>query len=236
MSHHSTIYLIPTSIGSLNPDTFLPDFYQQKLKTIKFYIVENAKNARAFLKLVHPDIVFQGITIEEIPRLVDNGVCKEMLQPVLNGNEMGILSDAGMPCIADPGKDFVKVAHSMGVKIVPVPGPSSIFMALAASGLNGQQFTFQGYLPAKNEELKKKLREIDNLIARTGFTQIFIETPYRNQQLFEELIKVIQPNTHLSVCYGLTSEKENIKTMKVREWLHNKFEMEKVPTVFLLGL
>ena len=154
---------------------------------------------------------------------------------ILSGQDVGVLSEAGLPCIADPGSEIVAYAHDFQINVVPLVGPSAIFLALTASGLNGQNFAFNGYLPIKKIERNKKIKQLESIVRRTGQTQIFMEAPYRNNQLMEALLKTCNNNTKLCIASDITRASEDIKSKKISEWKQIKININKKPTIFLLG-
>ncbi len=231
-----TLYLIPNTLGNSNPDTFLPSQIKGFIPSLKFLIVENIRNARRYLKSIDKDIDIDSITFFELNKHTKQSDINGFLDPVINGNDTGILSDAGVPGVADPGAEVVKYAHQRGIRVVPWTGPSSILMALMASGLNGQSFRFLGYLPVKSPARVQAIRQLENKAIRERETQIFIETPYRNDQMMNDLLLTCQPGTLLTVAVDLTVETESVRTMTIAEWKKKKPELHKRPAVFLLGI
>jgi len=230
----ATLYMIPSLLGEGDPKTVLGDQLIQTISGIRYFIVENEKNARRFLvgcgmKEVLSDVEF-GILNEHTPP-EDYGF---ILEPLFEGQDTGILSDAGCPGIADPGAELVAIAHSNSIDVIPLIGPSSIIMSLMASGLNGQKFSFRGYLPAKPAERIKELRELERKSGRNNETQIFIEAPYRNMKLLEDMIKVLSPETRVCVACNLTQHDQYVKTKQVKNWKNNLPEINKRPTIFLM--
>jgi 16S rRNA (cytidine1402-2'-O)-methyltransferase len=199
----------------------------------KHFIVENERNARRFLKHVHPSIDFEQVMLYPIGKHDDTDV-NTTLQPLVNGDDMGLMSDAGCPVVADPGSLVVQKAHQIGVKIVPLVGPSSIVLALMASGFNGQNFTFHGYLPVDKTDRKIKLKQIENGIYQKDQTQIFIETPFRNNQLIQTILLHCQSATKLCIAVNLTTNSEFIQTKSVQDWNKQKIDLNKQPAIFLL--
>ena len=228
------LYMIPSLLGEGDPKTVLGDQLIQTVSHIRYFIVENEKNARRFLV---------GCGMKEVLNEVEFGILNEhtppedygfILEPLFEGLDTGIISDAGCPGIADPGADLVAIAHQNSIDIIPLIGPSSIVLSLMASGLNGQIFSFRGYLPAKPAERIKELRELERRSARENTTQIFIEAPYRNMQLLEDMIKVLSPETRVCVACNLTQADQYVKTKQVKYWRNNLPDIHKKPTIFLL--
>lgn len=200
---------------------------------LRYYFVENVRTARRFLKALHPSIVIDDITFSEIDKHTgpDMHLLKDWLA---KGYEIGIMSEAGCPGIADPGAVLVQKAHEYHAEIIPLTGPNSIVLALMASGLNGQSFAFNGYLPLKEPDRSRKLKELEQLSAKEKQTQIFIETPYRNNALLDELLKHCKDNTLLCIAQNITGKDAYIKTLHVSMWKRNKPALAKAPAVFLL--
>jgi 16S rRNA (cytidine1402-2'-O)-methyltransferase len=222
------LYAIPTPLGGTAADA-LPASALKTVKTLRHFVVENAKSARAFLKDVGSDP--KEMQIEE---LNDKSDLQHLLKPLHEGNSIGLLSEAGCPAIADPGAALVEAAQREGIRVVPLIGPSSIVLALMASGLEGQRFAFCGYLPRDAEQRKKKIRELEARSRRERETQIFIETPYRNDVLFASLLEVSSDTTLLCLATDLTLPTEQIETRPVTRWRASRHAIGKRPTVFLL--
>ena len=191
------LYLIPTTLGENNPDDVLPQTVKRAIDFIGTYIVENEKTARKFIKAIHPEKVQADLKISLLNKRTEATEHKAMLSPCLNGENIGLMSEAGCPGVADPGAVIVKLAHENGIQVVPLVGPSSILLAMMASGMNGQSFAFNGYLPIDKGEKKSALKSFENLSNSKNQSQIFIETPYRNNKLMEDLVQTLQPNTLL---------------------------------------
>ena len=230
-----TLFLIPTPISETPMHFVIPEGNKERLHDLVHFMVEKEKPARAALKRLDLSHSIQELKLYNIGKYSENGDFESYFEPLFNGEDMGLLSDAGCPGIADPGSELVKLAHSFNIQIVPLVGPSSIFLALMASGLNGQNFAFNGYLPVQDKDRSKKLRDLEIISAKTGQTQIFIETPYRNEQMFETLKKTLRADTQLCMAVDATAEKEFIKTLAIAEWknyTHPSFH--KKPCVFLI--
>lgn len=229
------LYLIPVPLGQTPVDTALPQPVRDCARQLKHFVAENAKSARAFLKSLPSDTPLQQIEIRELNEHTSPSVLNELLEPLLAGMDVGLISEAGCPAVADPGASLVALAHSERIQVLPMVGPSSILLALMGSGLSGQNFAFHGYLPAKNEPRKKRLRELENDSRQEKRTQIFIETPYRNKQLLETMINTCAPNTKICVATDLTLASESIMTHTTAGWRrHGLPSIDRQPTVFLL--
>ncbi len=229
----SVLYLIPNFLSETSPDEVFPAYNLKIISQIKHFIVENEKNARRFLKKVYPEINQQELIIRVINKHDKQQKTEDFLQPALEGKPIGLISDAGLPAIADPGARVVEQAHQLNIQVKPLVGPSSVFLALMASGLNGQHFSFNGYLPVKEPGLSKAIKQYEYLSSKQHSTQIFIETPYRTDRLFNTLINQLKPGTKLCIAVDLTGEKEIIRTMRVKDWKKTNKKFGKVPAVFL---
>ncbi|MGV0975257.1 MAG: SAM-dependent methyltransferase [Azonexus sp.] len=232
---HGTLYLIPVPLGNISPEASLPVPVLEQIRRLTHFVVENAKSARAFLKAVGTEQALQALQLEELNEHTRPDALDRLLAPLRAGHDLGLLSEAGCPAVADPGADLVALAQSESIRVVPLIGPSSLLLALMASGLNGQRFAFQGYLPAKEAERAKTLRELEAESRKRGQTQIFIETPYRNQQLFASILQTCQPGTRFAVATDLSLPGESVRTRTVGQWKkETPPEIERRPTVFLL--
>jgi 16S rRNA (cytidine1402-2'-O)-methyltransferase len=229
------LYLIPVPLGQSALSAVLPAAVQDKARQLKHFVAENAKSARAFLKTLPSDTPLQQIEIHELSEHTPASVLPALLAPLHAGTDVGLISEAGCPAVADPGANLVALAQREGVRVVPLTGPSSILLALMGSGLSGQNFAFHGYLPVKDEERQKKLRELEKDSRQEKRTQIFIETPYRNRQMLETLIKTCTESTRICVATDLTLDSESIMTRTPSEWRRQgQPEIDRRPTVFLL--
>lgn len=228
------LYLIPTLLGDGDFKRSIPEFNLELISEIKIFVVENEKSARKFIKTVLPKKVQSELQIHILNKHTDDNELSE-LSKLLEGSEpIGILSEAGLPAVADPGARLVRLAHKKNIPIIPLVGPSSILLALMASGMNGQQFSFHGYLPIDKNQRKQAIQKLETESRKNHCTQIFMETPYRNNQLIEDLIKYCQPSTLLCVAANITLSDEFIKTMCIREWAQKKADLHKKPAIFLL--
>lgn len=230
-----TLYLIPNTLGDENPYKVLTADILPLIQKISFYFVENTRTARRFLKKIDPDINIDGLTFMEINKRTRHDDMVLFLQHAAEGNDMGVISEAGCPGVADPGAEVVKTAHQKDITVKPLVGPSSLLLSLMASGMNGQSFTFVGYVPIKHPSRGKTLHFMEQQAVKYDQTQIFIETPYRNNSLLEELVKTLNNNTRLCVACDLTLETEYIKTLTIREWKKALPDLHKRPAIFLIG-
>lgn len=232
---YGTLYLVPVPIGPVSVASALPDPAQQCAKQLKHFIAENAKSARAFLKALPSDSPIQEIEIRELNEHTPQSALPELLAPLLAGTDVGLVSEAGCPAVADPGAQLVALAHASDITVRPLIGPSSILLALIGSGLSGQNFAFHGYLPAKDDLRQKCLRELEKESRQEKRTQIFIETPYRNRQMLETLMKVCGPATRICIATDLTLENESIRTHTTGQWRAKELpNIDRRPTVFLM--
>lgn len=232
MSSNGSIYLIPIPIAE-NSNIFLPPNIASTLNEIKYYVVENIRTARRFIKSIIPEMVIENLNFIEINKHEETDL-QQIKRWIKQGETIGLMSEAGCPGIADPGAEIVALAQKMNVKVIPLVGPNSIILALMASGLNGQSFCFNGYLPIKDPARSQKLKQLEQLSKKENQTQLFIETPYRNNQLLQDLIKNCSPQTRVCIAQNITGEHEWIKTKTVEEWVKSMPVLAKEPTVFLL--
>lgn len=229
----AALYLIPVMLSEEPLEKVLPAYNFAIVKGIKHFIVENERSARRFLKKCDKSINIDGLTFYTLDEHTRREDIINYLDPLASGLPMGVISEAGCPAIADPGADVVAMAQERGLRVVPLVGPSSILMALMASGFNGQSFAFQGYLPIDSGRKAKKFHEMErNILA--GQTQIFIETPYRNNRLLEEICKTVRKDCKLCVALDITGQSEWIVTKTVADWSRSKIVLEKKPAIFLL--
>ena len=227
------LYLIPTTLGD-NALQTIPPYVVAEIQRIETYIAERAKTARRFLKAAGIGKPLNTITVHELDKHNPKNYISEYLEAALKGEDIGLLSEAGCPGVADPGAEVVALAHRKGVEVVPLVGPSSILLALMASGMNGQMFTFHGYLSPKAPERVRALKKLEQAAPRT--TSIFIETPYRNQQMIETALKTLQPRTRFCIAADLTLESEYIVTKIIAEWKKTNIpNLHKRPAIFLIG-
>ena len=227
------LYLIPNTLGEDNFSFVLPDEVKSVIESLDYFIVENERTARAYIKRLLPDKIQKDIHVEIIDKHTDPLDLPGFLRPIEHGKNAGIISEAGVPCIADPGAEIVSIAHRKGLKVIPLVGPSSILLALMASGFNGQQFAFRGYLPF-DQQIRKRVFQAMNKDIKDGITQIFMETPYRNNKLLDELLKIMHPETKLCIACDITLENEYIRTKTIANWVGSLPDLHKRPTIFLI--
>jgi 16S rRNA (cytidine1402-2'-O)-methyltransferase len=228
------LYLIPTTLGETEPLEVLPISIKRAIENIDYFIVENEKTARRFIKKISPRKSQPSLHIELLNKYTEPSSVPSFLDPCDQGEDIGILSEAGCPGVADPGSEVIAVAHERGIKVVPLVGPSSILMALMASGLNGQNFAFNGYLPIDDNERKTAIKVLEKRSRDFGQSQIFIETPYRNDKLFRELIKILSKSTLMCVATDITLPTEQITTTTIAEWRDIAIDLHKRPTIFII--
>ena len=229
------LYLIPNMLGEGSADRSFPPYNYSIIKKLGHFIVETPKNARQLLKKAGVPTPFDNIEFYELNEHTRDREALEMIKPLLAGHDMGLMSDAGYPVIADPGELVVSMAQQNNVKVVPLVGPSSMLMALAASGLNAEQFIFHGYLPVKSVFRQQKLRELDEDARRSGYTQIFMDTPYRNNAVLDDIMNTCHPLSYLCIASNISLQSEKIKTKTVEFWKKRKPDINKIPVIFLLG-
>ena len=227
------IYLIPSEMGEQSAERLFPAYNVQIVQNIAFFVVENARTARRFVKKICPEKNIEESCFFEINKYDPADKVAEMIKPVLEGENLGIISEAGMPCIADPGNLVVAEAHKHNIKVQPLVGPNSIIMALISSGFNGQNFAFHGYVPLKDEK-RRTIQQWESIALKSGQTQIFMETPYRNMQLFQDLLTILKPSTKLCIATDITLETEEIVTKSVQDWKKATPNLNKRPSIFLI--
>jgi 16S rRNA (cytidine1402-2'-O)-methyltransferase len=227
------LFLIPTTLGPNEPLEVLPISVKKIVENLDFFIVENEKSARSFIKKIAPRKSQPALRIFVLDKYTSEFESKSFLDPCFKGIDVGLLSEAGVPAIADPGANMVMLAHQKRVEVVPLVGPSSIILAMMGSGLNGQNFAFNGYLPIEKVDRKKKIKQFEKHSKENNQSQIFIETPYRNQKLFDELKNVLTPSTYLCVGADLTLATEYLKTLTVNEWKNENIDLQKRPCIFI---
>jgi 16S rRNA (cytidine1402-2'-O)-methyltransferase len=229
------LYLIPSSLGENTTHT-IPQYVIDIVHTLDIFIAERAKTARHFLKALKTPVPFPEMTFYELNKKTEAGETFSFLKDAIDGKNVGLLSEAGCPGVADPGEVIVKMAHEKGIEVVPFVGPSSILLAMMASGLNGQNFAFVGYLGVKKEDRIQDLKRLEQLAIRHRQTQIFIETPYRNMSLIEDMLQTLHSNTRICIAAELTLPTEFIKTKTVDAWKKTKLpDLHKKPVIFLIG-
>ena len=229
-----TIYLIPTVLAPDTQHQVLPDYTVQQVKTIQHFFVENIRTARRFISSLKLGINIETLTFYLIDKHTSNEEIKKNAKVLLDGKDVGIISEAGCPGIADPGALVVGIGHKMGVKVVPLVGPSSIFLALMSSGLNGQSFAFKGYLPIDKQDRVKAIKQLEKISLSLQQKQIFMETPFRNNQLMEVIKQQCRNNTKLCIASNITAEDALIATKTIQEWKNTPVDLHKKPTIFVL--
>ncbi|WP_332453026.1 SAM-dependent methyltransferase [Chryseobacterium aquaticum] len=230
------LFLLPAYLSENTSISHFSPVIREYIMQTDYFFVENEKTARKVIKFFAPEKKQSDLKLFLLDKYTENSDIKDAQDRMLNGQDFGLLSEAGLPCIADPGNLIVKWCHEKNIRVIPISGPSSIILALISSGFNGQEFTFNGYLPIEKGEKKKKIQYLESELQKTGYTQIFMETPYRNNALFDDLIKFLSPNTKLCIAANINdSEDEFIKTRSIKDWQKNKPELHKIPAVFVLG-
>lgn len=235
MTEKGTIYLLPALLGDSEPDKVLPAEVMHRMNIIRLFAAENIRTAKRHLIKSGLKTPVDNLEFLELHKYSSRDDLMEIIMRVVRGEDLGLLSESGTPCIADPGSELVAMAHEYEIQVTPMVGPSSVFLALMGSGFNGQQFSFQGYLPIDSKKRNNKIRFLEKLVYREDQTQIFIETPYRNQKLFEALLKVCAADTKLSLSIELTTPQEKIMTYTIAEWKAMKPpEIHKRNVIFLM--
>ncbi len=230
----SALYLFPVGLSATPPDQVLPQTNLDLLRQVRYFVVENLRSARRFLKSVDKAIDIDSLKFVELSEHTPISAVPSMLDPLERGEAIGVISEAGCPAVADPGADIVAVAQRRGFKVIPLVGPSSILLSLMGSGFNGQRFAFEGYLPIDDASRSKRLKEMQLRIQRERQTQIFIETPYRNNKLISELCAKLPGNMLLCVASDITGPNQSIRTLELSKWKNERFDYNKIPTIFLL--
>jgi 16S rRNA (cytidine1402-2'-O)-methyltransferase len=227
------LYLIPVTLGNEDYQQVIPGGVLTITKSLRYFIVENLRSARRYLRMIDRTFPIDECTFLELSEHTTEKEISDYLDPVLEGKDAGVMSEAGLPCIADPGSMIVALAHQKGINVSPLSGPSSIILALIASGFNGQNFTFNGYLPVKQPELTTKLKDLEKKSLQ-GYTQIFMETPYRNQKMLDAVLSACQDNTFLCIAENITLPEESVRTKKIREWRKNPPTLNNKLIVFVM--
>jgi 16S rRNA (cytidine1402-2'-O)-methyltransferase len=229
------LYLIPTTLGEETaPLEVMPLSVKKVIEEVDYFIVENEKSARRFIKKIAPKKSQSSLQLLLLDKYAKELETSTYLDVCSQGKHIGLLSEAGVPAIADPGASIVKLAHEKGIQVVPLVGPSSILMAMMASGMNGQNFAFNGYLPIDKADRKKAIKELERVSREKNQSQVFIETPYRNEKLFTDLKAVLTPTTQLCIAADITLSSEYIKTHEIRDWKHQKPDLHKRPAIFII--
>jgi 16S rRNA (cytidine1402-2'-O)-methyltransferase len=231
---NGVLFLVPSTLGGSEPGSVLPELVIRIVRGLDGFIAEEPRTARAFLRRVGLDRPLTKVRIHTLDEHTDARELPKLLEPVLHGERIGLLSEAGYPAVADPGTQLIALAHQRGVPVVPLVGPSSLLLALAASGLNGQRFCFDGYLPVEAAARAARIRELEVRSRRDGSAQLFIEAPYRNNQLLAALLETCDPDTRLCLATELTLPAESIRTQRVGAWRSGPPDLNRRPTVFVL--
>lgn len=228
------LYLIPTTLGETEPLEVMPLSVKKVVEQIDYYIVENEKSARKFIKKISPKKSQPSLNLMLLDKYAEDIETARYLDICKDGVNVGLLSEAGVPAVADPGASIVKMAHQNNIQVVPLVGPSSILMAMMSSGMNGQNFAFNGYLPIDKSDKKKAIKELERLSKDKNQSQIFIETPYRNEKMFSDLKSTLTPTTFLCIAVDITLPSEFIKSMMIKDWKHQQPNLHKKPAIFII--
>ena len=230
------LYLIPVTLGETSIEQVLPPYNHEVIMGIRHFIVENIRSARRFLRQTDKAFPIDDCTFFEMGKHADEKQFSQYLQPLREGKPVGVISEAGCPAVADPGADIVRIAQREGLRVVPLVGPNSMIMAVMSSGLGGQSFAFNGYLPVDASDRSKRLKSLESRAWTEGQTQLFIETPYRNEKMFQALLSTLRPQTRLCIAAGITTDNEYIRTLSISEWKRTKLpDLSKVPAIFLIN-
>lgn len=230
----TALYLLPVTLGETPVDQVLPPYNKEIIRNIRHFIVEDIRSARRFLKKVDHEIDIDALTFYPLNKHTSAEEISGYLKPLLAGSSMGVISEAGCPAVADPGADVVAIAQRKKLKVVPLVGPSSIILSVMASGFNGQSFAFHGYLPIEPGERAKRLKQLEQRVYTESQTQLFIETPYRNHKMVDDILQNCRPQTKLCIAANITCEDEYIQTRTVKEWKGHVPDLSKIPCIFLL--
>jgi 16S rRNA (cytidine1402-2'-O)-methyltransferase len=230
-----TLYLIPSPLAECGFAKVFPAFNSEIIQEINYFIVEDMRTGRRFVKKMGMKKPIESLHFSTLNEHTKGNEIESLLQPLIEGNNVGLISDAGTPCVADPGNLIVSRAQQLDIEVIPLIGPNSILLALMASGLNGQSFAFNGYLPREQPDRERQLRFLESLIKKSNQTQIFIETPYRNNHVLKSILSVCDPALRVCISVNITAENQMIKTMTVKRWRTQKLDLHKQPTVFLIG-
>lgn len=230
------LYLIPVTLGDTPHENVLPSYNAQVVRDIRHFVVEEIRTARRFLRRMDREFPIDDCTFFEMGKHADVSRFSEYLAPIAKGYSVGVISEAGCPAVADPGADVVSLAQKRGIRVVPLVGPSSMILAVMASGLGGQSFAFNGYLPVQDADRAKRLKQLENRALAEGQTQLFIETPYRNRKMFDTMCASLRPDTRMCIAAGITTLDEWIRTQSIRDWKRTGMpDLGKIPAIFLIG-
>jgi 16S rRNA (cytidine1402-2'-O)-methyltransferase len=230
----TALYLLPVTLGDTPWEQVLPAYNKEVILGIRHFIVEDVRSARRFLKKVEKSIDIDALTFYPLNKHTSPEAISGYLKPLAAGESMGVISEAGCPAVADPGADVVAIAQRKGLKVVPLVGPSSIILSVMASGFNGQSFAFHGYLPIEPAERAKRIKQLEQRVYAEDQTQLFIETPYRNLKMMEDILRNCRPQTRLCVAANITCPDAFIRTRTVKEWLGHLPQLDKIPCIFLI--
>ena len=232
----AALYLIPVTLGETSIEQVLPSYNHEVIMGIRHFVVENIRSARRFLRQTDKAFPIDDCTFFEMGKHADEKQFSRYLQPLREGKPVGVISEAGCPAVADPGADIVRIAQREGLRVVPLVGPNSMIMAVMSSGLGGQSFAFNGYLPVDASDRAKRLKALESRAWTEGQTQLFIETPYRNEKMFQALVCTLRPQTRLCIAAGITTADEYIRTLSISEWKKTKLpDLSKIPAIFLIN-
>ena len=229
------IYLIPNTLGGETLENIIPLGVSEFVKNLRNFAVEDLKSARRLLRKMDREFPIDDSQFFVLNKKTPPEDLFQMLKPLNQGEDLGVISEAGMPGIADPGANLITLAHRKKIQIVPFVGPSSILLALIASGFSGQEFSFSGYLPKEHKKRIQKLKEMEQDTRRSGQTHIFMDTPFRNMHVLDDLLNYLSDDTYVSIASNITLPQENIQTMSVRDWRENAYDLDKIPALFLIG-
>ena len=230
------LYLIPVTLGDTPHENVLPSYNAQVVADIRHFVVEEIRTARRFLRRMDREFPIDDCTFFEMGKHADTAHFAEYLAPIAKGYSVGVICEAGCPAVADPGADIVSIAQKRGIRVVPLVGPSSMILAVMASGLGGQSFAFNGYLPVQDGDRAKRLKQLESRAWAEGQTQLFIETPYRNRKMFDAMCASLRPDTRMCIAAGITTSDEWICTQTIREWKRTGMpDLGKIPAIFLIG-
>lgn len=230
-----TVFLIPTYLSSSNDATFIAPMVKDVIKNTTYFLVENIRTARRYISSLNLGLDISALHFEIVDKNTTAQQVSALMKPVFDGLDVGVISEAGLPGLADPGSLLVGFAHQKDVRVVPLPGATSIQTAVISSGFSGQQYVFHGYLPIQKKDRTRSIRELEKNLTASGYTQVFMETPFRNMSLLEDLLTTLHPNTYLHIASDLFGSQEVIKSLPVKVWKSKKINLHKVPTVFCLG-
>lgn len=229
------LYMIPTTLGGENINDVIPQSVQETIKNLRHFVVEDIKSARRYLRRVDREFPIDDSQFFELNKRTELKDITRFLKPAKEGHSIGMISEAGCPGVADPGAELVAVAHELGIRVAPLVGPSSILLALMGSGFSGQEFTFHGYLPKDRKDRVRRLKDFEADTRRTGYTHIFMDTPFRNMNVLEDLLNDLSDTTKLCIASNITLPDESVWTMNVAEWREKAYDLSKKPTMFLIG-